>query len=116
MKKANTCPYKALLVIVNEGKDTEDKVLSILNKYAISKSVISSAKGTATSNLSDFFGFSIVNKIILSTFIDAPLATEIIEDITRTLQLDQKNRGIVLTLPLTALSSNIIGLWRKDHE
>lgn len=116
MKKTNTCPYKALVVIVNDGKDTEEKVLTVLKKYNISRNVISSAKGTATSTLSDFFGFSVVDKIILSTFIDSPMASEIVGEITSTLQLDEKNRGIVFTLPITALSSNILGLWRKKDE
>lgn len=116
MKKQNICPYKALVVIANEGKDTEEKIISVLKKYDISRNVISSAKGTATSTLSDFFGFSVVNKVILSTFIDYEMVTEILNDITQTLQLDEKNRGIVFTLPLTGLSSNILGLWRKKDE
>ncbi len=116
MKKKNTCPYKALIVIINEDTNSEEKVTQIFSTYNIAHSMISTAKGTATSTISDFFGFSIVDKIIISTFIPAKESKKIIEHITATLQLEEKNRGMVFTLPLTALSSNILTLWRKENE
>lgn len=116
MKKKNYCPYKALIVIVNEGKNYEEKILSVLKKYDISRSMISLAKGTAPSTISDFFGFSIENKILISTFIETDMTKEIIFDLKESLELDKKNKGLVLTLPITALSSNILGLWREKDE
>lgn len=116
MKKKNRCPYKALIVVVNEGKVYEEKVLSVLKKYDISRSMISLAKGTAPSNLSDFFGFSVDNKSMVSTFIDSDKTEEIIADLKKELESDAKNRGLIVTLPITALSSNILGLWRNSDE
>ncbi len=116
MKKKNYCPYKALIVVVNEGKTYEDKILAVLKNYDISRSVVSVAKGTAPSNISDFFGFGIENKTLVSTFVESDRAKEIMFELKETLELDKKNKGLVLTLPITALSSNILGLWRRNDE
>ena len=116
MKKTNRCPYKALIVIINEGRNIEDKVLYVLKNFDLSRNFISFAKGTAHSNLSDFFGFGVDNKIVISTFVEVEKVSEIIEDLKELLQLDKKNRGMIFTLPITALSSNILGLWRDSGE
>lgn len=113
MKKRSPCPYKALMIIIDVAKHVEDKILSVLESYQITRSMISFAQGTAPSTISDFFGFGIVDKMVLSTFVDTKLAETIVMDLQNVLQEDEKNRGIIFTLPITALSSNIIGLWRK---
>lgn len=115
-KKKNPCPYKALVVIINEGRNIEDKVLYVFKNYDITRSMISFAKGTAPSNFSDFFGFGIDNKIVVSTFVDTDLVEQITDDLKEILELDKKNRGMIFTLPITALSSNILGLWRETNE
>lgn len=116
MKKKNRCPYKALIVIINEGRNIEDKVLYVLKSFDISRNFISFAKGTAPSTLSDFFGFGVDNKILISTFVEVEKVSEIISDLQELLQLDKKNKGMIFTLPITALSSNILGLWRGNGE
>lgn len=115
-KKKNPCPYKALVIIINEGRNMEDKVLYVLKNYDITRSMISYAKGTAPSTFSDFFGFGVDNKIVVSTFVDAEKAKEIIADLREILELDRRHKGLVFTLPITALSSNILGLWRENNE
>lgn len=114
MKKKNPCPYKAMVIIINEGRNIEDKLMYVFKNYDISRSMISYAKGTAPSTLSDFFGFGVDNKIVVSTFVEAEKVKELTNDLQEVLQLDKKNRGMIFTLPLTALSSNILGLWRES--
>ena len=116
MKKKNPCPYKALVIIINEGKNIEDKILYIFKSYDISRSMISFAKGTAPSTISDFFGFGVDNKIVVSTFVETAVVEEMIKDLQEILQLDKRDRGMIFTLPITALSSNILGLWRETNE
>ena len=116
MKKKNLCPYKALIIIINEGRNIEDKVLYVLKNYDITRSVISFAKGTAPSSISDFFGFGVDNKIVVSTFVDSGRVGEITADLKEILELDKNNRGMMFTMPITALSSNILGLWREADE
>lgn len=116
MKKKTPCPYKALLIIANNEKNTENTIISILNKYNITTSMISSAQGTAPSTISDFFGFGIIDKIVFSTFIPASLTEKIIENLQTALQTDDKNKGMIITLPITALSSNVLEIWRIKNE
>ena len=112
MKKKISCPYKALMLIINEGRNIEDKIMYVFKTHDIMRSVISFAKGTAPSTLSDFFGFGVDNKIVVSTFVESEKAEEIIHDLKEILE----DRGMVFTLPITALSSNILGLWREQNE
>lgn len=116
MKKKISCPYKALILIINEGRNIEDKIMYVFKTHDIMRSVISFAKGTAPSTLSDFFGFGVDNKIVVSTFVESEKAEEIIHDLKEILEVDKRDRGMVFTLPITALSSNILGLWREQNE
>jgi len=116
MKKKNPCPYKALVIIINEGRNIEDKIQYVFKTHDISRSMISFAKGTAPSNLSDFFGFGVDNKIVVSTFVESEKAVEIMHDMQELLQVDKRDKGMMFTLPITALSSNILGLWRGNNE
>lgn len=108
-KKINICPLQILVLIIN-NTEKEDVVETLLNKHGIEKSMISTAKGTANSTISDFFGFGIVEKLIISTFIPADKAKVIINDLVENLKLKERNKGIVFTLPLTSISSNILQL------
>ena len=116
MKKKKQCPYKILIAILNQEKNIEEKVLDILKKYEISRTVVSMAQGTAPSNISDFFGFGVTERMILSTFVEADKSKEIVDCLQNSLEEDKKNKGMIFTLPLTALSSNILGLWRDNNE
>ena len=101
------CPLEALIIITNEGKDTEEAI-DILSELHISKSIISSAIGTAPTQIADLLGIGTSKKQIISTFVQSNTADELLSILTEKLQLDEKNRGIAFTLPLTALTSNIL--------
>lgn len=106
MKKI-LCPYQALVMIINEDQETEDKLLELLELYHIEKTMISKAKGTAPSSISDFFGFGVVEKMIVTTMIPSIKAKDILTKLTQELELNEKNKGIVLTLPLTGMDSRL---------
>ena len=49
-------------------------------------------------------------------YLGSEKAEEIIHDLKEILEVDKRDRGMVFTLPITALSSNILGLWREQNE
>lgn len=104
MKKK--CPYQILIAIINEQKALETRLIKIINEYA-SKSIVSQASGTAPSSASDFFGFGITEKSILSAIIPSEKADEIMKFVSSSMNTNKNNKGIVMTLPLSAMDSRI---------
>ena len=105
MKK--TCPYQILIAIINDQKVLEAVLLKTLAKYSIDKTIVSKAKGTAPSAVSDFFGFGTTEKNMLSTIIQSSDAEEVVAEVSAQMNKNKNNRGVVFTLPLTGMDSRM---------
>jgi len=115
-KEKKTCPYQILIAIINNQKVLEASLLKTLEKYSVEKAFVSRASGTAESSISDFFGFGITEKDIFSCFVPAEIADNIIEDVEANMKKSKHNKGIVFTLPLTAIDSRIFESLEGNYE
>lgn len=118
MKKKNLCPLQALVLICNSDEKLEKLAHYILLKYGVSHELIHHATGTASSAILDMFGVGTSEKMILSAFIPSDHSNVIMENLNLSLKLEEKNKGIAFTLPITGMASNImeeleIGYGRK---
>ena len=115
----NLCPYQILIAVINNQKVLEASLLKTLEKYKVEKAFVSKASGTAESTGFDFFGFGITEKDIFSCFVPTKFADEIISDVEANMKKNKHNKGIVFTLPLTAIDSrifeNLEGNYGKKH-
>ena len=115
-EKKNLCPYQILVAVINNQKVLEASLLKTLEKYSVEKVFVSKASGTAESSISDFFGFGITEKDIFSCFVPSKFADKIIEDVEQNMKKSKHNKGIVFTLPLTALDSRIFENLEENYE
>lgn len=111
--KKNLCPYQILIVITDCEKWMEETVLNILNRYLTDKAIVSRAKGTAPSTMSEIFGFGTSEKSITSAIIESKNSNEIVGKLTDTLKFNETNNGIVFTLPITSMDSRIFYLMEE---
>ena len=106
--KKNVCPLQALVLICNDDEKLEKTAYETLKSFGVTHELIHHATGTASSAILDMLGVGISKKIILSTFIPTEEATNIIQALDTSLKLEEKNKGIAFTLPITGMASNIM--------
>ena len=116
MKTKNICPLQALVLICNDDEKLEKTACETLKNYGVKHELIHHATGTAPSAILDMLGVGTTPKIILSTFIPTDNADEIIEVLDKNLKLEEKNKGIAFTLPITGMASNIMDELEMNHH
>lgn len=114
--KKKSCPFQILIIIMNQEKGLEDKIIDILDVYNVDKTIISRANGTAQSSVSDFFGFGITEKNIFTTIIQSEKAEDIVKSISKKMALNKNNKGVVFTLPLTGMDSRVFKNLEVKNE
>ncbi len=108
MKKKKLCPLQALILICNNDEKLERLAHDILLKYGIAHELIHHATGTASSSILDMLGVGTSAKMVLSAFIPSDRADEIMSELNLSLRLEEKNKGLAFTLPITGMASNIM--------
>lgn len=115
MKKQES-PYQILVAIINRQKVLEVTLLKLLSKFSVDKNIISKAYGTAPSSVSDFFGFGTTEKSIITSIVPASKSSEILEEISKSMDKNKNNRGVAFLLPLTGMDSRMFENLGAKHE
>ena len=95
-----------LVMIYSEGNDK--KINSILNKYGIKIKTITSASGTASPSVLDYFGLMETKKNVYLAIIPQYDEYKILNKLKNTFTFDKVGTGITFTIPIS--SSNKSGM------
>lgn len=100
------CKRKAVkLIIIIVDKGTGKKAIKLLNDYATTCQFATLGKGTATSGVSSFLGFSDTARDIVFSIIPEDKVADIMQDIKEKLQLHKPNTGIAFTVPIKCVAN-----------
>ena len=97
----NQTYYDLIVVIVNLGKAS--RVLAEAKKIGITGGTISLAHGTVNSNLLRKLGLSEIRKEVLLMVLQRKHTVLTINHITDTFHLEEPNRGIIFSTPLSTV-------------
>lgn len=104
-KKTIPAPFELMITIVERGVSA--KVSEILRRHDCQFSLITLGEGTARSQVSDIFGFGIVNRDVVWSFVDPLMAGKILKAFDEELELSKPAKGIAMTIPVQA-GSNLL--------
>ncbi len=107
-------PIEMIAVITDRHKT--DEVAKILTNYGISSQAIIMAKGTADSSIGDIFGFGIIDKDVICGFCEVEKTDKVMKDIEEQLQLNKPHNGVVMTIPINAISSDLFSMFGFKME
>ena len=89
-----------LVMIYSEGNDK--KINSILNKYGIKIKTITSASGTASPSVLDYFGLMETKKNVYLAIIPQYDEYKILNKLKNTFTFDKVGTGITFTIPISS--------------
>ncbi len=95
-----------LIVIINKSKG--EKAIKILNNLNINIQMLCFGKGTADSTMADYFGLDLGEKEVIFSLIKLKDSQKILNIINDKLQLDNKNTGIALTIPIKSAMYSLV--------
>ncbi len=103
---------KLMISIVNRGEETN--LTDALGEEARLLHYTFLGRGTARSNILDYFGLTALEKSIVATVIPASMEKRLLTVAVETLRLYLVGNGIAFTVPLTALSALIANAVTTD--
>lgn len=104
---------KILAIIMNEGYDKKVKLL--LNRYGVKYKLITSASGTASPSMLDFFGLIETKKNLYLAILPDYLIDKVITRIYNTFHLKELGAGIVFTLPISSANKFLVDTYSKNN-
>lgn len=103
-----------LVLIMDEGYDK--KVNLFLNKFGIKFKTVSSAIGTASPSLLDYFGLTETKKEVFLAVIPNYLEEKLLGKIKNTFKLEKQGSGVAFTIPITSSNKFLSDIFSKDEE
>ena len=103
---------KLLFLILDEGNDK--KVKSILNSFGIKVKTVSSANGTASPSVLDYFGLIETKKEIFMAIIPDYLKKDILNKVNETFNMDDVGTGIAFVIPISSSNKYLSDAFTKD--
>ncbi len=97
-------PIETLFVIANSTQ--RKHILKILTENGIYGKVLLAGNGTAKSKIGDIFGFSIIEKDVLISFVNSTDSEKICYLLNSAINRESYE-GIVFTTPVDAISSDL---------
>ena len=113
-KQSNPSPIELLVVIVDRGKT--DIVNQILSSYDVNNGVVTFAEGTAISKKIDFFGFGVIEREAVWSFVKTEDSDKILKELSDELHLQKKHTGIAMTFPIKSAGSNLLDRLGISYE
>ena len=107
-KKTISAPFELMITIVERGKS--EKVIDILKTHDCSFNLITIGEGTAKSEVSDIFGFGIVDRDVVWSLVDPLMSNKILKTLTEVLELNKPAKGIAMTIPSNAASNLMLDI------
>ena len=102
-----------LTLIMDEGYDK--KVNLFLNKYGIKFKTVTSAIGTASPSVLDYFGLTETHKDVFLAVIPSYLEEKILSKIKTTFKLEQQGSGVAFTIPITSSNKFLSDIFNKEN-
>ncbi|MBE5735138.1 MAG: hypothetical protein E7361_01670 [Clostridiales bacterium] len=96
-------PFEMLIAIVERGKS--NKVSEILTAHDCNYTLTTIGEGTAQSEVSDIFGFGIVERDVVWALVNPIMSQKILDALDKTLELKQPSRGIAMCIPINAATN-----------
>ena len=103
-----------LLIIITDPSEYE-KAKEVLNSFEVDGQLIISGQGTAKTTIEELFGFSVLEKEIISTIVDSSISTKLMEKVFEEINRKTVN-GIVFTVPISAISSDLFKMIKEDKN
>ncbi len=108
MNKQSQKPPIIELLIVIVNKDKGERAIKLLNDLDISLQILCFGKGTADSKVADYFGLDMGEKQVIFSLIKLKHSKEILRLLNDKLQLDSKNSGIAMTIPIKSAMYSLV--------
>ena len=105
-KKSIPAPLELMVTIVERG--VSPKVCEILKVHDCPFSLITLGEGTAQSQTADIFGFGIVDRDIIWSFVNPLMSDKILNTFENVLELSKPRKGIAMTIPLQSASNLLL--------
>ena len=102
-----------LVLILDEGYDK--KVNLFLNKHGIKFKTVSSAIGTASPSVLDYFGLTETRKEVFFAVIPNYLEEKLLSKIKTTFKLEQQGSGVAFTIPITSSNKFLSDIFSKEE-
>lgn len=112
MEKLDGARIKVLISVTKRGNG--NKMVDFYKKNNLHYDFICLGAGTANSEILDYLGLETNEKDIVITMIPTAVIPDIIKGVTEEFKLDFPGKGIVFTVPLTAVSSRIQQILCKN--
>lgn len=97
-------PIETLFIIADRNQ--EKNILKTLTTHKIYGKILTNANGTAKSMLGDIFGFGIIEKDVIISFVETDKGLKICTLLNKLIN-KEKDTGIVFTVPIDAISSDL---------
>lgn len=112
MEKCGGERIKAVISVTKRGNG--NKMVDFYKKHGLHYDFICLGTGTANSEILDYLGLETNEKDIVITMIPAAKIPEIINGVTEEFKLQLPGKGLVFTVPLTAVSARIQNILCKN--
>lgn len=112
MEKCGGERIKAVISVTKRGNG--NKMVDFYKKHGLHYDFICLGTGTANSEILDYLGLETNEKDIVITMILAAKIPEIINGVTEEFKLQLPGKGLVFTVPLTAVSARIQNILCKN--
>jgi len=93
---------KLMVTIIDRGKG--EKVADICKENNVSFNFICLGRGTANSEILEYFGLGDTEKDIVMSSVPEDRATSIVRELSKKLQLNKPGNGIVFTIPISSVA------------
>ena len=102
-----------ILVIIS---DSDKKIVKFINMFNLPFNTISSASGTASQSILDFFGLKATEKFVSFSIYPDYLEDELYKKLDNKLHLDEIGNGIAFSIPLSSSSKYVALAFENKKE
>lgn len=103
---------KLLVIITDEGQDK--KINLLLNRYGIKAKTITSASGTASPSLLDYFGLAETKKSLYLAIIPDYQKEKILSRLKSNFKLENEGKGIAFVVPISSANKFLAEIFSQS--
>ena len=102
---------KLLMVIIDEGHDK--KINNLFNRLGIKVKTVSTANGTASPSMLDYFGLVESKKNLFMAIIADTLMEKILLKLKQTFKLEKEGTGIAFVIPISSSNKFLVDAFHR---
>lgn len=99
-------PFEIMITIVDRGEG--EKVIKLLETNNVEHVLLLQGRGTAESEVADWFGFGVAERDVVACFIEAERSKAMVELLYTDLNLNVEHTGFVFTLQPSGASLDLL--------